>query len=113
MSIVSIWRGVVLSLLMVGASLCGRVQAARPFAFQEQERVWFLEPHACWQREQEEGYLETLLTSRFAERSLSFRNLAWSGDTVYGDSRAAFDTAKEGFERMVSMCTTQSRPCWC
>ena len=100
MSIVRNWRGVVLSLLMVGVSLRGSVQAAEaPFAFQEQERVVFLGA-TMLEREQEEGYLETLLTSRFAEKSLSFRNLAWSGDTVYGDSRAAFDTAKEGFERM-------------
>ncbi len=101
MSIVSIWRGAALSLLMVGASLCGPAQAAEaPFAFQDQERVVFLGA-TMLEREQEEGYLETLLTARFAEKNLSFRNLAWSGDTVYGDSRAAFDTAKEGFERMV------------
>lgn len=101
MSIVRNWRGVVLSLLMVGAGLCGRAQSAEaPFAFQEQERVVILGA-TMLEREQEEGYLETLLTARFAEKNLSFRNLAWSGDTVYGDSRAAFDTAKEGFERMV------------
>jgi lysophospholipase L1-like esterase len=101
MSIVSIWRGAALSLLIVGASLTGPAQAAEaPFVFQEQERVVFLGA-TMLEREQEEGYLETLLTARFAEKNLSFRNLAWSGDTVYGDSRAAFDTAKEGFERMV------------
>lgn len=101
MSIVSIWRGVALSLLLMGASLARPVQAAQaPFAFQDQERVVFLGA-TMLEREQEEGYLETLLTARFAEKNLSFRNLAWSGDTVYGDSRAAFDTAKEGFERMV------------
>jgi len=53
------------------------------------------------EREQTEGYLETLLTAQFASENLTFRNLAWSGDTVFGDSRAGFDTAKEGFERMV------------
>jgi len=70
------------------------------FSFQENDRVVFLGA-TMLEREQEEGYLETLLTARFADQNLTFRNLAWSGDTVWGDSRAAFDTAKEGFERMV------------
>lgn len=101
MSIVSIWRGVSLSLLMVATSLVRPAHAAEtPFVFQDQERIVFLGA-TMLEREQEEGYLETLLTARFAEKNLSFRNLAWSGDTVFGDSRAAFDTAKEGFERMV------------
>ena len=98
---VSIWRGAALSLLVVGASLARPVDAAEaPFIFQDQERVLFLGA-TMLEREQEEGYLETLLTARFADKNLSFRNLAWSGETVFGDSRAAFDTAKEGFERMV------------
>lgn len=101
MSMLRISRGVVLSLLMVGASLIAPAQAAvAPFAFQDGDRVVFLGA-TLLEREQTEGYLETLLTARFAEKGLTFRNLAWSGDTVWGDSRAAFDTAKEGFERMV------------
>ena len=101
MSMVSVLRGVALSLLMVAASLMLPAQAAvSPFAFQEGDRVVFLGA-TLLEREQTEGYLETLLTARFAEKGLTFRNLAWSGDTVWGDSRAAFDTAKEGFERMV------------
>jgi len=101
MSSVRIWRGAALSLLLFGASLAPTARAEQAaFEFKEQERVVFLGA-TMLEREQEEGYLETLLTARFADKNLSFRNLAWSGDTVYGDSRAAFDTAKEGFERMV------------
>lgn len=70
------------------------------FVFNPSDRLVFLGA-TMLEREQEEGYLETLLTARFAEQNLTFRNVAWSGDTVWGDSRAAFDTAKEGFERMV------------
>ncbi len=71
------------------------------FFFKENDRVVFLGA-TMLEREQTEGYLETLLTAQFARENLTFRNLAWSGDTVYGDSRAGFDTAKEGFERMVN-----------
>jgi lysophospholipase L1-like esterase len=101
MSMVRIWRGLGFSLCLAAATLALPVQAEKPvFAFNAEERVVFLGA-TMLEREQEEGYLETLLTARFSEKNLSFRNLAWSGDTVYGDSRAAFDTAKEGFERMV------------
>ena len=93
---------------LVLAVLLGAVLAVRPatadesaaFEFKDHDRVVLLGA-TMLEREQEEGYLETLLTARFADRHLTFRNLAWSGDTVWGDSRAAFDTAKEGFERMV------------
>jgi hypothetical protein len=39
------------------------------------------------ERDQEYGYLETRLTSRYPGRSATFRNLGWSGDTVFGESR--------------------------
>ncbi len=35
----------------------------------------------------EQGYLESLLTAAFPDRRLSFRNLAWAGDTVDQRSR--------------------------
>lgn len=73
---------------------------AAPFEFEAGDRVVFLGA-TLLEREQDDGYLETLLTARFADKNLTFRNLAWSGDTVWGDSRAGFDTAKEGFERLV------------
>ena len=88
-------------LTLVAASLAAsRARAEERFLFQEKDRVVFL-GDTLLEREQTEGYLETLLTARFPDKQLSFRNLSWAGDTVYGDSRAAFDTAKEGFDRMV------------
>lgn len=101
MSMVRIWRGLGFSLCLAAALVSLPVRAEKQvFEFKAEERVVFLGA-TMLEREQEEGYLETLLTARFADKALTFRNLAWSGDTVYGDSRAAFDTAKEGFERMV------------
>lgn len=101
MSMVRIWRGLGFSLCLAAALVSLPVRAEKPvFEFKAEERVVFLGA-TMLEREQEEGYLETLLTARFADKALTFRNLAWSGDTVFGDSRAAFDTAKEGFERMV------------
>ncbi|MGY8690528.1 MAG: SGNH/GDSL hydrolase family protein, partial [Verrucomicrobiales bacterium] len=52
------------------------------------------------ERAQSYGHLETLLTTALADRALTFRNLGWSGDTVYGDARSYFGPPKEGFDRL-------------
>lgn len=49
------------------------------------------------EREQKYGYLETLLTLQNPDKALEFRNLGWSGDTVYGHARAGFGTPVDGF----------------
>jgi lysophospholipase L1-like esterase len=53
------------------------------------------------EREQKYGYWETALHAAFPKVNFTVRNLGWSGDTVFGDSRAGFDTPKEGFKRLV------------
>ena len=52
------------------------------------------------ERAQQYGYLETMLTQRWPERAITFRNLGWSGDTVYAESRGVFDSPAKGFQRM-------------
>ena len=52
------------------------------------------------EREQNYGYLETLVRTRHPHRKLSFRNLGWSGDTVFGHARGYFDGADQGFARL-------------
>jgi lysophospholipase L1-like esterase len=49
------------------------------------------------EREQRYGYWETLLTSRYPDRNITFRNLGWSGDTVFGDAQGRFGGPTEGF----------------
>ena len=71
------------------------------FPFEEDDRIVFVGATTL-EREYEHGYIETYLTVFNHDKNLTFRNLAWSGDTVWGESRASFDTAKEGFERMVT-----------
>ncbi len=95
------FRVTVACMALLGALAVGQRAAAEPpFAFEANDRVVLLGATNL-EREQTEGYLETLLTARFADKNLTFRNLSWAGDTVFGDSRAGFDTAKEGFEHMV------------
>lgn len=84
---------VVLALAMTPA---GR---AAEFAFKDGDRVVLI-GGTFIERDQSYGYLETMLTLRHPDKTITFRNLGWSGDTVWGDARAGFETAKEGFQRL-------------
>jgi lysophospholipase L1-like esterase len=55
------------------------------------------------EREQIYGYWEAMLTASFADRDIKFRDLGWSGDTVWADSRGMFDAPAEGYKRMLDM----------
>ena len=79
------------SLLVFSAALAGA--EGKQWTFLEQasidlrdgDRIVIL-GNAFWERELRDGYLETALTIASSGRSLSFRNLGFSGDTVFGDS---------------------------
>lgn len=43
-------------------------------------------------------WLETMLTLQVP--GLTFRNVGWSGDTVYGDARAVFGARPDGYKRL-------------
>jgi lysophospholipase L1-like esterase len=76
------------------------VGAAEPakssFALKDGDRVVLL-GDTFIERDQEYGYLETLLTIRHPHDNITFRNLGWSGDTVAGIARARFGTPEDGF----------------
>jgi lysophospholipase L1-like esterase len=74
--------------------------AAEPFRLADGDRVAFV-GSTFIEREQRSGYWETALTSRYPDRNITFRNLGWSGDTVWGEARAGFDTPKEGYKRLL------------
>jgi lysophospholipase L1-like esterase len=52
------------------------------------------------EREQEFGYWETLLAVASSGKNVTFRNLGWSGDTVWGESRGMFEP-QEGYARLI------------
>jgi len=43
-------------------------------------------------------WLETMLTMQVP--GLTFRNIGWSGDTVFGDARAVFGARADGYQRL-------------
>ncbi|MBA4017926.1 MAG: hypothetical protein C0483_12180 [Pirellula sp.] len=82
-------------LLSLGAPLA----AAEPFELKDGDRVVFL-GNTLIEREQKYGYWELMLTIAWPERNVTFRNLGWSGDTVWGESRAGFGTQADGFKAL-------------
>ena len=73
---------------------------APPFELVDGDRVVLI-GGTLIERDQAYGYLETRLTRRYPDRSITFRNLGWSGDTVEGLSRARFGTPADGFKHLV------------
>jgi lysophospholipase L1-like esterase len=85
------------SLLLPATS--SRADDPRPFELLDGDRVVFI-GNTFIERDQVYGYLETMLTARWPDRNITFRNLGWSGDTVWGEARARFGTAADGFKHL-------------
>ena len=87
------------ALLVVALGAAPTGGQAAPFELHDGDRVAFI-GNTFFEREQAHGYLETVLAARWPDRNVTFRNLAWSGDTVFGQARAGFETPQQGFERL-------------
>lgn len=70
---------------------------AADLELREGDRVVFL-GDTFLEREGDYGHLEAALTRRFADRNVTFRNLAWAADNPTGRARASFDWNKPDSE---------------
>ena len=93
------WRGVV---LVAGAFFAGTVVGAEPFELRDQDRVVMVGATFI-EREAQFGDIETALTTAWPDRKITFRNLGWSGDTVWAESRGIFDPPQVGYQRMIAL----------
>ena len=85
--------------LQAAALLAPVALAAAPFELQPGDRLLFM-GDTLLEREGSAAALETLLTRRFAEVPFTVRNLSFSADLPTGVSRASFDPAAVGMERI-------------
>jgi lysophospholipase L1-like esterase len=69
------------------------------FEFKDDDRLVLL-GSTVLEREQRYATLEPALTLAVGEKKITVRNLAWSGDTVFGHARSYFGPPKEGLERL-------------
>lgn len=79
--------------------LVSPLQAAEPFSLRDGNHVVLI-GSTLIEREQRYGYWETALTRRYPDKSITFRNLGWSGDTVFGEARAGFGSQADGFRHL-------------
>lgn len=77
-----------------------RAETASPVQLADGDRVVLL-GDTFFERAQRYGWLETALQLRFPKGNIHFRNLGWSGDTVFAESRGIFDPPAKGYGRML------------
>lgn len=80
-------------------SLLSIILPASAVTFEENDTVVLL-GNTVIERAQKYGHLETTLALSAGKKDLKFRNLGWSGDTVYGHARSYFGPPSEGFARL-------------
>src|SRR6184192_2179377 len=73
--------------MVVFLLLAANAQAAPKFELADGDRVVFI-GNTFTERDIQHNYLETLLTITYADRNVTFRNMGWSGDTVFVPARA-------------------------
>jgi lysophospholipase L1-like esterase len=89
-----------IGLLIAVAPMAARGGEPPRFEFNDGDRI-VLVGDTFIERDQRYGYLETMLTLLNPQKSLTFRNLGWSGDTVAGLSRAGFDPPEAGYRQLI------------
>jgi len=86
-----------LLLLSAVVALAIPATAAAPFELKDGDRVVFL-GDTLMEREQHHGWIELMLTTRFPDRRVTFRNLGWSADLPDGESRLGLSLGQAGNE---------------
>ena len=84
------------------AQLTGLAACAETLELRDNDRVVLLGATFI-EREGQFGYIETALTTAWPDRKITFRNLGWSGDTVWAESRGLFDAPQVGYQRMIEL----------
>jgi lysophospholipase L1-like esterase len=77
-----------------------RADGPPPFSWKDGDRVVLIGDDLI-EREQQSGNLETEITLRNPDKSITFRNLGWSGDTPGGIARAGFGKPEDGYRHLV------------
>jgi len=75
-----------------------------PFELKNGDRVVFL-GNSLFENDFQFGYLELALTTRFHDRNLTFRNLGWTGDNVWGDARGDITNPPTPYQHLIQDIT--------
>ena len=87
-----------------GLKAQGTSDSSGSFQLQDGDRVVFL-GNSVFEEDLRYGYLEFLLTTAFAEKHVTFRNLGWSGDTVFGEARSYYTSPPTAYDLLIQQLT--------
>ncbi|WP_338876987.1 GDSL-type esterase/lipase family protein [Spirosoma sp. SC4-14] len=95
------------ALILILSAFCGLVsaqQATDAFELKLGDRVVFL-GNSLFEDDVQFGYLELALTTRWPDRKVTYRNIGWSGDNVFGDARSYVTTPPTPYELLIQQLT--------
>jgi lysophospholipase L1-like esterase len=78
------------------------------FELKNGDRVAFL-GNSLFENDLQYGYLELALTTRWPNRDVTYRNLGWTGDTVWGEARSYITNPPTAYDLLVEQLT-KARP---
>ncbi len=81
-----------------------KTDVVAPFSLENGDRVLFV-GNSLIENDVQFGYLELALTTRWPNRNLTFRNIGWSGDNVFGDARSYVTTPPTSYELLMQQIT--------
>lgn len=74
------------------------------FELQDGDRVVFL-GNSLFEEDLRYGYLEYMLTLAFTDKEVTFRNLGWGGDTVFGEARSYYTSPPTAYDLLIQQLT--------
>ena len=74
------------------------------FELKDGDRVVFL-GNSLFENDFQYGYLELALTTRWPDRNVTYRNLGWTGDNVFGEARSTFTNPPTAYEHLMDQIT--------
>lgn len=85
-------------------SVSAQTKPAEAFTLKDGDRVVFL-GNSIFENDFQYGYLELALTTRFADKGVTFRNLGWTGDNVWGEARSTYTNPPTPYEHLMEDIT--------
>lgn len=93
-----------LLLTLVYGPTVAQNKSPNAFTLKDGDRVVFL-GNSIFENEFQYGYLELALTTRFADKGITFRNLGWTGDNVWGEARSTYTNPPTPYEHLMEDIT--------
>lgn len=93
------WMSLLLAVALAGNLTLSSAHAAESWELKDGDRVVLL-GNTLIERAQSYDYWETALIAAHPQQNITFRNLGWSGDNVFGEARAGFGTVADGFNHL-------------